>query len=124
MVFRGNGAAQSPIAVTNVSDTQELSLLFGLGLPVYLKEMLFSILPITVAFFVLNFFLLHLNASTLRNISIGILYTYFGLTLFMTGASFGFMPAGMYLGQELGEMEMSWIIIPVGIIYFFLYYFN
>jgi len=116
MVFRGNGAAQSPIAVTNVSDTQELSLLFGLGLPVYLKEMLFSILPITVAFFVLNFFLLHLNASTLRNISIGILYTYFGLTLFMTGASFGFMPAGMYLGQELGEMEMSWIIIPVGII--------
>ena len=116
LIFRADGASQSPISVTNVTDTQELSLLFGNGLPVCLREMLVSILPITIAFFVLNFLLLHLSGTTLGHISIGILYTYFGLTVFMTGARFGFMPAGMYLGQRLGAMEQSWIIIPVGVI--------
>ena len=115
MIYRADGADYSPLAVTNVMDSIELRSLFGAGLPVYLREMLFSILPITVFFFALNFVLLRLNYPVLSRIGLGILYTYVGLTVFMTGANFGFMPAGAYLGQRLGEASFSWIIVPVGV---------
>lgn len=115
IIFRADGADYSPITVTNVLNTIELRSLFGGGIPVYLREMLASILPITIFFFVLNFVLLHLSKSALSRIGLGILYTYFGLTIFMLGASYGFMPAGAYLGERLGEVTFNWIIIPLGV---------
>ena len=60
--------------------------------------------------------MLKLNFQVLSRIGLGILYTYIGLTVFMTGANFGFMPAGAYLGQMLGELSYRWIIIPVGVL--------
>ena len=116
MIFRADGADYTPLAVTNVADSMELRALFGGGFPEYLKEMLISILPITVFFFAFNFILLRLNFRYLSRIGLGILYTYIGLTVFMTGANYGFMPAGAYLGQMLGGLPYRWIIIPVGML--------
>ena len=56
------------------------------------------------------------SLNTLSRIGLGILYTYIGLTVFMTGANYGFMPAGVYLGQTLGDLSYRWIIIPVGML--------
>ncbi len=116
MIFRADGADYTPLSVTNVTDTMELRTLFGGGLPEYLKDMLISILPITLFFLVFNFIMLKLNRQMLSRIGLGLLYTYIGLTVFMTGANYGFMPAGAYLGQELGELPYHWIIIPVGML--------
>lgn len=116
MIFHADGADYTPLTVTNVKDSLELRQLFGGGFPQYLEEMLISLLPITVFFFVFNFVLLKLNFQLLSRIGLGILYTYFGLTVFMTGANFGFMPAGAYLGQMLGDLPYRWIIIPVGML--------
>ncbi len=116
MIYRAEGAAYSPLAVTNVADSIELRTFFGGGFPVYMKEMLFSILPITVFFFIFNFIMIRLNYNLLSRIGLGILYTYIGLTIFMTGANYGFMPAGAYLGQTLGELPYYWIIVPVGLV--------
>ena len=116
MIFRANGADYTPLSVTNVQDSMELRALFGNGIPEYLKEMLASLLPIVVFFFVFNFIFMKLNRQLLSRIGLGILYTYIGLTVFMTGANFGFMPAGAYLGQMLGEQPYPWIIVPVGVV--------
>ena len=116
MIFRADGADYTPIAISNVQDSMELRTLFGGGLPEYLKDMLISILPIAVFFYVFNFIMLKLNRHMLSRIGLGILYTYIGLTLFMTGANLGFMPAGAYLGQMLGDLPYRWIIIPVGML--------
>ena len=116
MIFRADGADYSPQTVVNVADSVELRTLFQNGLPETLKEMLISILPITVFFFVCNRIMLRLNHELLSRISLGILYTYIGLTVFMTGANEGFMPAGVYLGQLLGELPYRWIIVPVGVL--------
>ena len=107
MIFRAEGADYSPIQVTNVMDSLELRSLFGQGVPEYLREMLVSIAPITVFFLAFNFILIRLPFHQL-------LYTYAGLTIFMVGANYGFMPAGAYLGEILGTLPYSWIIIPVG----------
>lgn len=47
---------------------------------------------------------------------IGILYTYVGLVLFMTGVNVGFMPAGNYLGQQIAGLSCNWILIPIGMV--------
>ena len=46
----------------------------------------------------------------------GLVYTYIGLVLFLTGANVGFMPAGNYLGQVLTGGGMRWVIIPIGML--------
>ena len=120
MIYHADGADYTPLAVENVKDSIELRTLFGSGFPEYLKEMMISILPITAFFFVFNFIMLKLNHELLSRISLGILYTYIGLTVFMTGANYGFMPAGAYLGQTLGELPYHWIIVPVGVLIGFL----
>ena len=120
MIFRPDGASYTTMTLQNVQDSVELGRVFRNGLPEMLREMLMSILPITVFFFVFNFIMLKLNRETLSRIGLGILYTYIGLTVFMTGANYGFMPAGAYLGEMLGDLDYRWIIIPVGMLIGFL----
>ena len=113
MIYRADAADYTPLQVTNVADSLELRSLFGEGLPDYLREMLISILPVAVFFFIFNFIMLKISREQLGRIGLGLLYTYIGLTVFMTGANYGFMPAGAYLGEVLGGLPYHWIIIPV-----------
>ena len=46
----------------------------------------------------------------------GLVYTYIGLVLFLTGANVGFMPAGHYLGQQLASYKYSAVVIPVAMV--------
>lgn len=59
---------------------------------------------------------LKLKKKTLFKIGIGIIYTYIGLVLFLTGVNVGFMPAGNYLGQIIAGLSFRWIIIPIGML--------
>ena len=59
---------------------------------------------------------LHLSKKKLMQIAVGILYTYIGLVLFLTGVNVGFMPAGNYLGQTIAGLSYAWIIVPIGMI--------
>ncbi len=59
---------------------------------------------------------LRLDRRTLGRIGVGLVYTYIGLVLFLTGANVGFMPAGNYLGQVLAGSSLRWIIIPIGML--------
>ena len=115
-LYGDNSTPIQAIQVANVADSIELRTLFGNGFPEMMKEMLISILPITVFFFVLNYILMKLEFQQLSRIGLGIFYTYIGLTVFMTGANYGFMPAGVYLGQMLGKLPYSWLIVPVGML--------
>ncbi len=89
----------------------EMWQLFQEGLPYYMKEMLISLLPIILFFFIFQIVSLHLHKKTLVKIIIGIIYTYIGLVLFLTGVNVGFMPAGNYLGQVIAGLSYPWIIV-------------
>ena len=120
MIFNADGADYAPVTVQNVKDSLELRRLFSGGFPEYLREMMIPLMPITVFFFIFNFIMLKLSFENLSRIGLGIVYTYIGLTVFMIGANYGFMPAGHYLGNMLGELPYRWIIIPVGVLIGFL----
>lgn len=101
-------------AMKNIEDSMELAKQFLGGFPVYLKEMMISLLPIVLAFGLFQLFSERLPGKELKRIGIGMVYTYVGLVLFMTGANMGFMLAGRYLGQAMAGLSANWLIVPVG----------
>ena len=109
-----SGYEQTMIVKTD--NSVEMWQLFQEGLPYYMKEMLISLLPIILFFFIFQIVSLHLHKKTLVKIIIGIIYTYIGLVLFLTGVNVGFMPAGNYLGQVIAGLSYPWIIIPIGML--------
>ena len=48
--------------------------------------------------------------------AVGMIYTYAGLVLFLTGVNAGFMPAGNYLGQVLADNPYRLVIVPIGMV--------
>ena len=59
---------------------------------------------------------LHLPRKSVLKIVVGLLYTYIGLILFMTGVNVGFLPAGTYLGQQIAALDQRWMLIPIGML--------
>jgi hypothetical protein len=81
-----------------------------------MKEMAISILPIVFFFGLFQLILRDLNKRSIIKIVVGLVYTYIGLVLFLTGVNVGFMPAGNFLGQTIAGLSFSWIIVPIGMI--------
>ena len=94
--------------IYEVSDSVELGKVFLQRFPRYFKEIALSLMPILIS--------LKLNKKLHIKICIGLVYTYVGLVLFLTGANVGFIPAGNYLGTVLASLPYKWIIIPIGMI--------
>ena len=116
LVYSPENAAYSPSLMPDIAHSQELRGLFAEALPRYIKEISLALLPIAGFFYVFQLISLRLEKRTVLRITVGLVYTYAGLVLFLTGANVGFMPAGSFLGQSLAGMRMKWIIVPVGML--------
>lgn len=116
LIYHVDGADYAAAVVPNFTDSVELRELFTSALPTYLHEIATALLPIMAFFAVFQVTGLHLGKKTLLRIGVGLLYTYVGLVLFLTGVNVGFMPAGTYLGETLASLEYRWIIIPIGML--------
>ena len=114
MIYRPAESSYSAAVVPEVADSVELWHLFGSGMPSYIKEIAISMLPIIIVFGIFQLVSLKLTGRSLLKIVIGLLYTYIGLVLFLTGANVGFMPAGNYLGKILASLNYKWILVPIG----------
>jgi hypothetical protein len=99
-----------------INDTVEMWNLFMVEIPTYMEEMAISIFPIIFFYAIFQFVSRDANKRTIIRICVGILDTYLGLVLFLTGVNVGFMPAGNYLGQTIAALPYAWIIIPIGMI--------
>lgn len=92
-----------------------LSAVFS-ALPVYMEEVLLAVAPILIFFLIFNFIFIRMNKKALLKILIGLLYTYLGLVLFLTGANVGFMSTGYYFGYYIAQSGMGWFLIPLGVL--------
>ena len=114
LIYEPTGANQESMSLPHINDSVELWNTFATGIPKYIHEIAVSLLPIVGFFFVFQIFSLKLSKRMLMKISIGLLYTYVGLVLFLAGANVGFMPAGSYLGQVMAGLPYKWVIVPIG----------
>ena len=85
-------------------------------MPEIAKEILSSLLPMAVMFIVFQLTLIHMPPYQVRRMIKGLIYTYIGLVLFMTGVQGGFMMVGSTIGAVIGELSYSWILIPIGLV--------
>ena len=116
MIYNPEKTAYVAPTIPEIDDSVELWRLFGEGLPEYIKEIFISLLPILVFFFAAQVLVLRLDRRQLLRIGVGLIYTYVGLVLFLTGVNVGFMPAGNYLGQMLAQYQYPVIIVPVAMV--------
>ncbi len=116
MIFNPESTEQVSESIPIIDNTVDLWKSFAVEFPTYIKEMAVSILPIVVFFGIFQLISRDVNKHTLIRICIGLVYTYVGLVLFLTGVNVGFMPAGNYLGQTLATLPYAWILVPIGMI--------
>lgn len=116
MIFNPESAETASESIPVINDTVEMWHLFAGGFPTYIEEMALSILPIVLFYGIFQIVTRDNNKRTLIKTIVGIIYTYIGLVLFLTGVNVGFMPAGNFLGQTIAGLSYSWIIVPIGMV--------
>ena len=116
MIYHPGQAESVSESIPVIDNTVELWGLFTSGFPTYFKEMAVSLFPIVLFFGLFQLISRDINKRMLIKIGIGIVYTYIGLVLFLTGVNVGFMPAGNYLGQTIAGFPYAWVIVPIGMV--------
>lgn len=106
----------TPFSIPELETTADLGAYFVSGFPTYLKEVAVGLAPILIFFAIFQFAALRFKRRLLIKIVVGMLYTYGGLVLFLTGVNVGFMPAGHYLGAQIAALPHNWVLIPIGMV--------
>ena len=89
---------------------------FTQALPVYAKEVAVAFVPIVMLFVIFQLVAKRFHIHNIIKMSVGFIYTYLGLVLFLTGANVGFMPAGRLIGGKIAQSTFSAMLIPIGMV--------
>ena len=79
------------------------------------KEVAIALGMIVVFFLICQVMFLKLPKRRLKKIALGVVFTYLGLVLFLTGVNVGFMPIGYKLGSQLAQGN-EWFLIGFGLV--------
>ena len=116
LVYQSSSGTYEPMSIPSISNSQDLWLAFQHELPEYGLEVFTALFPILAFYILFQLFFLKMRPRQVVKILVGMLYSYIGLTLFLTGVNVGFMPAGSYLGKQLASLPYRWIIVPVAML--------
>ena len=115
-IYKTQPAQTQSEAAAAITNTVALGGDYLHAFPEYMKEVTLALLPIVVFFLVFQFVSLRLRKLPFLRVMVGILYTYAGLVLFLTGVNVGFAPVGYALGAALTEGWKSWLLIPLAML--------
>jgi len=114
----GNG---NPIFELNLLDYEVTSKL-GVELISIILDTVIEVIKalglIIVFFVILQITVLKLPKNRIKKMIVGIIYTFFGLVIFLSAVSVGFLPIGFKLGQEIASYNKVVLIIFAFIIGF------
>ena len=74
------------------------------------KEVALALGLIVVFFLICQALFLKLNRRQLQRIAVGVVFTYIGLVIFLTGVNVGFMPIGYKLGYSLASANAAFLV--------------
>ena len=116
IVYKAEGGEYAVEEIVIPGTTQDAFLAYGRGLGEYALEVLRALSPIAAFFVLFQLLTRTFSRRQLIKVIIGIVYTFAGLTLFLTGANVGFMPVGRKIGSVLAGIKSGWPLIPVGML--------
>ncbi len=115
-IFYKPHPSTSAYEIPEVFTTVEAFKQFTHALPKYMEEILIAFVPIVLLFIIFQLITRRFHLHNLLKMSVGFVYTYIGLVLFLTGANVGFMPAGRLIGAMISESSFSVMLIPIGML--------
>ena len=116
LIFHPDGDAGTFKAVRTYQTTTELGRGYLAEVPEQMLEVAQALLPIFAFFLIFQVVSLHLRRQPFLRILLGVVYTYVGLTLFLTGVNVGFSPLGTVLGTLLVERKLVWMLVPLAML--------
>lgn len=114
--FQSGGLQADSFDIENIDSFSQIVVAMADAFPHYFKDVGLALSPIIFFFILFQIFALKLPASQMIKMAVGMLYTFLGLVLFLTGVNVGFLPAGNFLGEYIGGLDYSWMLLPVGMI--------
>lgn len=90
---------------------------FGASLLAMLKNTAIGFGPLFAIILVLQFALLRFPRVKLRKILMGMLYSFIGIVIFLTGVDFGFVEVGRYLGQTISHNYSPVLVIALALVF-------
>lgn len=113
LIYNANSSYNEIIVPTSANITEVIKL-YLTTFPIYFKEVLMALGPIVILFLLYNFIFLKLEKKELIKIIKGLIYTYVGLSIFLTGVNVGFLPMGYMVGKNLASHK--YLLVPLGMI--------
>ena len=99
-----------------VEHSRDILSIFIEDIPAHALDVALAIGPIVIFFLLFRLFSGGRGTKGLGKILVGVVYTYVGLVLFLTGVDVGFTPVGAHLGEYLVSENLSWTIVPLGMV--------
>lgn len=95
---------------------QSIALIVWESLKSSIGQIVVGVIPLLVIFLIYHYFIEKQTPQTFKDIMVGLGYLMFGLVLFLTGVSAGFMPISQYLGGALYQSQAQWVLVLIGFI--------
>ncbi len=116
LLFGVDAEAYTDYSMPALETSRDITSMFLSSIPHYLKEVAIAVAPLAVFFLVFQAICGGIKKTALFKILVGLVYTYIGLVLFLTGVNVGFMSVGNYIGQAIAASPFKLIIIPLGML--------
>lgn len=116
MFFDASSTSYGSEIMAEVSSIRDIILTYGHNIIHYAEEVAIALSPIIVFFVIFQIKSLKLPKSQIIKVIVGVIYTYIGLVIFLTGVNTGFLPVGKIIGEMLASLNYNWIIIPIGMV--------
>ena len=114
--YRPTDASYAGTSLLEIVSTRDAAVAFASAFPHYIQEVAVAMVPICAMFFLFQLATRRFKRNELLKILSGLIYTYLGLVIFLTGVNIGFMPAGQYIGSVLASSAHPFLLVPVGMI--------
>ena len=116
LVFGAEGAEAAPVNIVIPENSRMLAVDYLKTFPQFFGSVAMSLLPVAAFYGVFLFISRRQTKESVIRTVVGLVYTYIGLVLFMTGAEVGFIPVGYFIGGQISGKAYRWILIPIGML--------
>lgn len=102
--------------IAKFDQTRDGLIIYAHGLLRYAEEVALALVPIVVFTVIFQLVTRSFAKHQLIRIGIGLVYTFLGLAIFLTGANVGFLPTGFTIGCALAQLWGGALLIPIAML--------
>ena len=108
--------AYIPDTIPSITDTRGSVTLYAEKIGEHAVDVAIALLPIVVFAVLFQLVTRAFSKKQVIRIGVGMVYTFIGLAIFLSGANVGFIPMGTEIGETLAGISGGYILIPVAIL--------